>query len=163
MISTTYVFTLITLFQINNQPAHFERSKDAIAIAHAIANAVNSEQDAPITDSYEHDAALMVVYAIYESGLRKCITGDGGKSIGTFQLQGWPVEIACDPNKAAQAWVRMAKNAQAMCNENSQETNLAGLASGSCNRGLKLVEHRYNKMHELIEAYNMREFATSIE
>jgi hypothetical protein len=163
MISSAYVFTLISLFQINNLPAHYEHSKDALTIANAITNAVNAEQDAPITDSLEHDAALMVVYAIYESGLRKCVSGDGGKSLGTFQLQGWPIEVACNPDEAARAWIRIAKNVQAMCSGNSKMTDLAGLASGYCNRGLKLVTHRYEKMWELIGLYNEREFATSIE
>ena len=162
MITAMQVFTFISLFQVNGHPAHFEKSHNATIISEAIAQAVNEEQDAPITDSYEHDAALMVVYAIYESGLRTCVKGDGGKSIGTFQIQGLD-SIACNPILAARAWIRIAKDAQAMCSDNSIETNLAALASGFCDRGLKLVQHRYEVYQELVEAYNEREFELTME
>jgi hypothetical protein len=154
MITATQVLTLISLFQINGHVYHFDRLKSAAPISEAIAKAVNAEQDVPITESYLHDAALLVTYVIYESAMHTCASGDGGKSWGILQLQGVDKTTACDPYLASVIWIRMAKNAQAYCSANSDETNLAAIASGYCDRGLKLVKYRYEIYHDLVNKYN---------
>ena len=65
----------------------YEQAGDAKEIAAAIAGV------APERDT----AALMTVYAAYESSNQKCAIGDQGRSAGAWQLQYVPREVACDP------------------------------------------------------------------
>lgn len=87
-------------------------------------------------------AALMSVYAAYESSMQKCAIGDSGRSAGAWQLQYVPREVACDPMRAASIWLAMAKDAQTRCPDNEPDDKLAVLASGSCTRGRLVARSR---------------------
>lgn len=118
----------------------WEHTGDAREIADAIS------RDAP--DRYT--AAVETVYAVRESGLRKCAEGDGGKSLGAWQLQGVDRTIACDPRRAAPVWRGMAEDSIERCQANPPGTALAGLVSGSCERGRSIAKSR-SELAERIE------------
>lgn len=81
-------------------------------------------------------AARMTVYAVLESGLELCAEGDGGKSLGPWQLQRAPREVACDPARAAAEWLARARQSESDCALLPRDERLAELVSGSCtNRG----------------------------
>jgi hypothetical protein len=110
----------------------WSRKPSAPAVAHAIARVAPDREW----------AARMVVYAIHESGLSACASGDGGKSLGTWQLQGVSTETACDPQKAAPVWLAMARRSMADCSALPPAERLAELVSGSCERGRRLARDR---------------------
>jgi len=57
-------------------------------IADAIATAVIEDgKNAPVYGSHDEDAALMAWWALKESWLRRNAQGDGGRSIGPWQLR----------------------------------------------------------------------------
>ena len=101
---------------------HFEKRRDAREIASAIVNVA--------ADPFE--AKLMVVYAAYESGMKRDAIGDHGLSFGTWQLRGLSPELAFSPAVAAKVWVRRARQAAVDCSESAFEERLAPLASGNC-------------------------------
>ena len=86
----------------HDMPGHYDNSRDASAIALGIALAVEEEGKGGedlLTGTKQGDAVLLSVYAAYESGMRICSSGDGGKSLGTFQLQGVSRAIAANRKK----------------------------------------------------------------
>lgn len=107
---------------------------EARAVAHAIA--------AHAPDCRE--AARMVVWGVFESGLRSSAVGDGGKSVGVWQLQKKIVgdEVARDPMRAAGAWLAFARASRAACAASPPELRLAALAGGDCAHALEEVAKR---------------------
>lgn len=99
-------------------------------------------------------AGRMVVYAIFESGLKTDAVGDGGKSLGTWQLSSKVVsrEVAFDPARAAGVWLRMAQASEAKCKESPPELRLAALASGDCHVALAKVSARERVVARAIDA-----------
>ena len=119
--------------------AGFDKKPDAPVIAAAIA----ATADGSLLGTVREDAALMVVYAAYEGGMRKCpAAGDGGKSWGVFQMQRSPWKIACTPALAAAEWLQRAQYSMQTCSSLPLEEQLASLASGSCGHGRQLVRRR---------------------
>ena len=112
----------------------WETKRGAPAVARAIAASAPSRLW----------AARMAVYAVGESGLRTspCVTGDGGKSLGVWQLSDVGEAVACDPARAAPAWLAKAQKSFADCAALPEGERLAELASGACDRGRRLARHR---------------------
>jgi hypothetical protein len=112
---------------------HWSKEPGAIPIARAIAMVAPDREW----------AARMAVYAIHESGLSvECLAGDGKKSLGTWQLQGVPEAVACDPAKAAPVWLGRARQSIADCSALPASERMAELASGSCDRGRMIARLR---------------------
>lgn len=99
--------------------AGFDRTKDAAEIAAAIAVGASSREE----------AALGVVYAAYESANRKCAHGDGGKSLGTWQMQRLSETVACTPALAFPIFLERARLSLAHCG------TMAEYVSGNCDHG----------------------------
>jgi hypothetical protein len=125
-----------------SRPGHYEQAGDAREIAAGIANAAGDRET----------AALLTVFAAYESSNQKCAIGDGGRSAGAFQLQYVPREVACDPMRAASIWLAMAKDAQTRCLNNEPDERLAVLTSGSCSRGRAVARTRVRIAREIAAA-----------
>jgi|SRR5579872_733113 len=89
-------------------------------------------------------AARMVVYAVHESGLQldPCAEGDGGKSLGPWQVGGVPEKVACDPDQAARVWLRLALQSESDCASLPESERMAELVSGSCAKGHQLARRR---------------------
>lgn len=112
---------------------HWSKKRGAESIARAIAMVAPDREW----------AARMAVYAIHESGLSvECLAGDGKKSLGTWQLQGVPEAVACDPAKAAPVWLGRARQSIADCSALPASERMAELASGSCDRGRMIARLR---------------------
>jgi hypothetical protein len=118
---------------------HYERSPDAREIATAIVATV----DGSLLGSSWREAALMSVFAAFESNVHRCAVGDGGLSWGTFQLRGASRADACTPERAARIWYWRAQRITVLCAGNPLEERLAALASGSCDRARAKVRHRF--------------------
>jgi hypothetical protein len=120
------------------KPAGYDRAHDARAVAHAVAATANSREQ----------AALMTVYAAYESAFDTHARGDCNldrsycAAKGAFQLWNVPPEVADDPLKAAPKWLALAADAEARCAKNPPDERLAVLASGSCDRARPKVRRR---------------------
>lgn len=115
-----------------SRPAGFEKSSDALAIAAAVARVATSREE----------AATLIVYAAYESGLRIKAHGDGGKSRGPWQLKYVSDAVAFSPVAAAKYWLWLAGESARICKANVEDERLASLASGYCDRGRAKVRHR---------------------
>jgi hypothetical protein len=115
-----------------NRLGHWERIGVARELAAAIAEV------APTRTA----ASLHVVYAAFEGGNQRCAAGDGGKSLGPYQLQRLPESVACDPLAAARIWQERANYSWKRCTKNPPEERLAQLASGSCDNGRTLTRRR---------------------
>lgn len=100
--------------------AGFERTPDAREIATAIAAGTSSREE----------TVLGVVYAAYESGNHKCAHGDGGKALGTWQMQRSPSAIACTPALAFSHFLARAHRSMAHC-----DGSMAEYVSGNCDHG----------------------------
>jgi hypothetical protein len=120
---------------------------DHIGIAPEIAKAIAAV--APSRSA----ASLMVVYSLWEGGNQRCAVGDGGRSLGPFQLQDRPEAIACDPVSAARVWLRMAEYSWKACEAKGlpPDERLAQLASGSCDRARDKVRKRAELARELAQ------------
>jgi len=112
----------------------WDKKRGAPSVARAIA------QTAPTREW----AARMTVYAIHESGLQlePCASGDGGKSLGPWQLGGVREAVACDPDKAAPIWLAKARTSAQDCVKLSPDEAMAELVSGSCGKGRQLARRR---------------------
>lgn len=117
----------------HSAPYRWDQKKSAPAVALAIVHAAPSRLW----------AARMTVYAIFESSLETttCVVGDGGKSFGVWQLQ-TDRAVACDPERAAPAWLAKAEQSQRDCARLQDAEQLAELASGSCDKGRRLARAR---------------------
>ena len=87
-----------------------ERTPGAADVVQAVALAVQDARarvfdDDPTGDT---DAVVQLVYAWRESGFRADAVGDGGKSLGMWQLRYTPAAFALDPLRAAIVWRRLA-------------------------------------------------------
>jgi len=131
-------------------PGGYDKSPEVGPVASAIAAAA----DGSLTGDVSLDEALMVVYAAYESALRPCAVGDGGKSLGVWQLQGVARAIACDPQRAAAHWFAAARASSALCGALPEEERLAALASGDCQHARRLVRERYALARRLVGSAN---------
>jgi hypothetical protein len=94
-------------------------------------------------------AAELTVYAVREGGLRACAAGDSDKqgqahSFGTWQISDKrvPVQVACDPMKAAPIWLAIAASSRKDCADLPPEEQLAELASGNCAHGRAKARER---------------------
>ena len=101
-------------------PAGFERTRDAREIATAIA----------VGTSNREEIVLGVVYAAFESGNHKCAHGDGGKSLGAWQMQRSPHSIACTPALAFAHFLNRAHRSMTHCGG-----SMAEYVSGNCDHG----------------------------
>ena len=110
--------------------------------AREIADAIAEKAEALDGLSLRESEALMVVFAAKESANQLCPVGDGGKSLGTFQLQGVTADVACHPTLAIPVWIARAQASLALCTGNAPDERLAALASGRCDRGRKKVAAR---------------------
>lgn len=124
--------------------APWHKIRDAHVIADAIARAARSPQE----------AALMVVYDVWESGNDSRARGDFDKTghaqaLGAWQLHNTAPEIAFDPYRAIFAWRSRADSTAKACPNNPPEESLAGLASGYCDRALDKVRHRDAVAHQI--------------
>jgi hypothetical protein len=118
---------------------HYDQAGDAREIAAAIANVAPGRET----------ASLMTVYAAYESSMQKCAVGDGGRSLGTWQLQFVPREVACDPARAASVWLSLVKDAQTRCPGSDPDDRLSILTGGSCSRGVLVARTRARIAREI--------------
>jgi hypothetical protein len=114
------------------KPAGYEKSGDARAIAAGIASVSGSREE----------AAMLLTYAAYESSLTIGAVGDGGKSLGPWQLRYVGSEVAQDPARAAHYWLWLAGETRKLCAQNAPDEQLAALASGSCARARAKVRKR---------------------
>lgn len=106
-------------------PSGYDRAPFAQRYAEVIAEGVKGEEDP------WKWASLGAVYGAYEGGYQKeCPVGDGGKSLGNFQLQGVDVSIACDPAKSFRAW--LSKAHAVICKDLPEDEALSALTSGNC-------------------------------
>jgi len=119
---------------------HYERGKDAKQIAEAISK----------TAVDEHDAIEMSVYAAYESQNRLDVIGDKGLSHGPWQTPF--VRVSAEGYLAD--WLRLRQYSISNCSNNSDDTKLAQLASGYCNRGTRKVAKRHAVIEQLAEEFS---------
>jgi hypothetical protein len=110
----------------------FDLRRDSKEIAGAIVSAADTW----------YEARLMIVYAAYESGMKRDAIGDHGLSFGTWQLRGTSRECAFTPSCAARVWVKRARQAAVDCAANEEEERLAPLASGNCDHAKKKTRWR---------------------
>jgi hypothetical protein len=139
-----------------------ERVPPSPEIANAIALAVLGDVEGRLTGSVEGDAVYMAREAYDESrwgwewigsGMTfiACKEGDGGKSLGFWQLQ-TRREIGCDVNEAARYWLHWAHGSQTRCAALPLAEQLAELHSGTCARGRKLSAFRWREAERLLSA-----------
>lgn len=126
-------------------PGHFDSLRDAHLVAQAISDGVVHEEQP------WKRAAEGVVFAAYESGNDRCAIGDGGKSVGAFQMGGLSRNVACDPRREFPLWLGAVKRSEQACVDNQESERLAALASGSCNRGRQKVRNRENYAIQLVK------------
>jgi hypothetical protein len=118
-------------------------------LATSIAAAVEDEPDALLW------AMRMTVYSYAESrwgyywdgaAMRfdECRSGDGGRALGYYQEQQTPRYIACSSLPASREWLRMARRSMARCR------SLAALASGRCDRGLRVTRFRERETQRVL-------------
>ena len=109
-----------------------------------IVQAVEADPRPPITGTREGDVALLADWSFHEARWRlwdpkrpgRCISGDGGKSLGPLQVQGIVEEVACAPATEAAVWLARAHDAIATCGD------LTPIASGHCGGARRLVRFR---------------------
>jgi hypothetical protein len=104
---------------------HWDRIGNAASIADAIAEVAPDRRT----------AAEMTVYAVFEGGNRACAVGDGGKSLGPWQMQRLPASVACDARQAAAVWLERAAKSRIDCAALPENEQLAALSSGNCGHG----------------------------
>lgn len=126
-------------------PGHFDTLRDARLIAQVISEGVVHE------DQPWKRAAEGVVFAGYEGGNDRCAIGDGGKSVGAWQVGGLSKDVACDPRREFSIWLSAVKRSEQACADRPENERLAALASGSCDRGLSLVRRRENYAVQLVK------------
>jgi hypothetical protein len=111
-------------------------------LADAITAAVDADTEEPLTGTRQGDALLMTIWSYHESRWRECDVGDKGKARGPFQLQGYPIGIACAAADAARIWLHLAHLSVTACKSLEPDARLAQLASGTCGRGRVLSRSR---------------------
>jgi hypothetical protein len=129
-------------------PAGFERGRDARLIASAISSVAKSREE----------AALLAVFSSYESGNFARAVGDGGRSLGAWQIQGIGAG-AFDPYFAASYWLDLANRNIKGCWRNAPDERLASLASGSCFKARAKVRLRVRLARELAKTASAKEVA----
>ena len=91
------------------------------------------------------DAVEAATYACYESANNLYARGDctpegGCKSFGAWQIG--VIRIGADAQLAH--WNAVRSSAVKLCANNPEDTRMAALASGHCDRGLKKVKKRFH-------------------
>jgi len=127
------------------------RPQDRAEVVRAVL-AVSEDLDGSLTGSRAGDAALLLVWSFAESDWRACVAGDGGRSLGAFQLQMLDEKRACDVPTAAAEWLRRARRSEGVCAVLPPDERLAGLASGACDRGRELARRRVTEARALAGA-----------
>ncbi len=79
----------------------FRPGPDAQLVVDGIVAAVNSETCAHVLCTKRDDAAMLTVFAVYDSGARKCGT--------------WKGDASCEPSAAAASWLARAGKARDDC------------------------------------------------
>jgi hypothetical protein len=120
------------------EPGRYDRGPSARELAAAIARQASSREE----------AALAVVYAAYESGANAAAVGDGGKSLGAYQLRFVAEEVATDPDASTGVWLTRARAAARICSGEADE-RLAALVSGRCEAGRAKARRRAAMAHEV--------------
>lgn len=110
----------------------YAHAGDARVIAGAIAQVARTRGD----------ACDLAVYADFESGAQALAVGDGGRSLGAWQLQRVPARLAFEPAAAARVWLGVADASRALCADLPAAERLAALVSGSCARGRTKARRR---------------------
>ena len=111
---------------------HWDRIGNAASIADAIAEVAPDRRT----------AAEMTVYAVFEGGNRACAVGDGGASLGPWQMQRLPASVACNAHQAAIVWLERAAKSRVDCAELPADEQLAALSSGNCGHAHVLARRR---------------------
>ena len=115
--------------------AGFDRSRDAREIAAVIASAAPSRED----------AVLSTVYAAFESANHKRARGDGGKSLGPWQMQRLSPEVAFNPALALPVFLDRARRSMEHCG------SMAEYVSGNCDHGRQKAALRAELVAKLLE------------
>jgi hypothetical protein len=110
-----------------DRPGGYDRGPDARRIAEAIVKAA----DGRITGGVRLDAALMATYSSYESGNTANAKGDGGASLGAWQIK-YIGETMFDPAAAVVVWRSRAVDSMRVCTARgaAPDEGLASLAGG---------------------------------
>lgn len=103
--------------------------------AEAIADAAESR---PFLGTPERTAALLTAWAFHESTFKPAAHGDGGRSIGLFQIQprtlgisdAWLLE---DPGFASRTAARLLATSARLCKAMATNDQYSWYASGKCN------------------------------
>lgn len=121
----------------------WEKRPHAKLVAKAISLAAQTREE----------AGRMSIYAIFESNLNPYAVGDGGHSLGIWQLQGVLPASAFDPLQAAPIWLARSRENADLCLKqgNAPDEALAALASGSCSRGRALVRRREELLRRILQ------------
>lgn len=122
----------LPMTETSHRAGHWERIGTAAKIAEAIAEVAPNRRT----------AAEMTVYAVFEGGNRACAVGDGGASLGPWQLQRLSSSVACDAKQAAWIWLERAAQSRADCATLPENEQLAALSSGNCGHGHVLARRR---------------------
>ena len=117
--------------------AGFERARDAREIAAVIAAGTSSRED----------AVLSAVYAAFESNNHKRARGDGGMSLGVWQMQRLAPDVAFNPTLALPVFLERAHRSMEHCG------TMAEYVSGNCDHG----RQKAAKRAELIARLAMQE------
>lgn len=105
-------------------------------IANAIADAAEAR---PFLGTPEKTAALMTSWAFHESSFRVDAKGDGGRSVGLFQIQPRTVGLSSDvwiledPGYSARTASRLLERSLHLCRGMARDQRGAWYASGKCN------------------------------
>lgn len=126
------MFAVTPAAEFSNVPGHWERAPHAKEIADAIATVADSNDQ----------AAELAVYAVFEGGLRGCVSGDHGAAWGPMQLQGVSRAVACSPELAMRHWLTLAEASRKHCASLPPDDQLAELTSGSCGHGRVVARRR---------------------
>ncbi len=99
-----------------------------------------------------HEAIEDAVYAAYESGFDLDAIGDKKRTHWSFGA--WQIPFAgMDAAHQLAYWSAARSNSVAACSHNSEDTRMAALASGHCDRALKKVGKRAGIINRLTEEF----------
>lgn len=93
----------------------------------------------------------MAIFSSYESGNKADAIGDGGKSLGAFQVRYASPEVAFDPARAVLWWRSIAVGSLKACEKNDPDERLASVAGGcSYPSARRKVRQRVKIARELV-------------
>jgi hypothetical protein len=122
-------------------------------VIRTIAEVVENDHD-PL-GSTENELALAIEFAYRESDFGRALSGRRWDSLayGVLQVRGNP-ELETDLRGNVRAWLAILHDARRRCGE---DLAVAGLASGQCDRGVKLAEARKREALFALEVAGYRE------